>query len=227
MVAAGLYSAGFLAAIDAAMAVQPKQRPADHGEFRALMGDIEAPEAVSLAPRRDLMQEPFVGQATSELPVTVADRPAAPRTERAGSTVTSPPASEPKPPAVVRAVPVTAAAPHDAERSTHSWMKNSDLRSFGNRTLYGIVAGTCVLIGIAALVLQFATDPAPQWRRAPATPWRQRCQAAAYADRGAGRDRSGTGARARGRFCSGADSRAHTAGSASDGDAVATAPSSR
>ena len=32
------------------MAVQPKQRPADHTEFRALMGDIEAPEAVSLAP---------------------------------------------------------------------------------------------------------------------------------------------------------------------------------
>ena len=36
---------GFLAAIDAAMAVQPKQRPADHTEFRALMGDIEAPES--------------------------------------------------------------------------------------------------------------------------------------------------------------------------------------
>ena len=33
----------------------------DHAEFRALMGDIEAPEAVSLAPPPDLMQEPFVG----------------------------------------------------------------------------------------------------------------------------------------------------------------------
>ena len=86
MVAAGLYSAGFLAAIDAAMAVQPKQRPADHGEFRALMGDIEAPEAVSLAPRRDLMQEPFVGQPTSDREITVPDRPAAPSTEPPAAT---------------------------------------------------------------------------------------------------------------------------------------------
>ena len=38
-------------------------------------------------------------------------------------------------------------------------MKSSGLRAFGNRALYGIVAGTCVLIGIAALVLQFATRP--------------------------------------------------------------------
>src|SRR5450755_1643838 len=55
VVASGLYSQGFLAAIDAAMVIQPQQRPADHAEFRALMGDIEAPEMVSLAPRRDLM----------------------------------------------------------------------------------------------------------------------------------------------------------------------------
>ena len=45
-------------------------------------------------------------------------------------------------------------------------MKSSGLRSVGNRALYGIVAGTCVLIGIAALVLQFATRPGP--RVAPA-----------------------------------------------------------
>ena len=75
IVAAGLYSARFLTAIDAAMAVQPKQRPADHTEFRALMGDIEAPEAVSLAPRPDLMQEPFGGAVASAREVTVPDRP--------------------------------------------------------------------------------------------------------------------------------------------------------
>ena len=32
-------------------------------------------------------------------------------------------------------------------------------RCFGKRALYGIVAGTCALIGIAALVLQFTTAP--------------------------------------------------------------------
>ena len=164
VVAAGLYSAGFLAAIDAAMAVQPKQRPADHGEFRALMGDIEAPEAVSLAPRRDLMQEPFVGQPTTDREITVPDRPVAPKTEppaaaaAAAAATTLPPANEPTAPPAARAVPAKATA-QDAERDTPSWMKNSGLRSFGNRALYGIVAGTCVLIGIAALVLQFATRP--------------------------------------------------------------------
>jgi serine/threonine protein kinase len=166
VVAAGLYSAGFLAAIDAAMAVQPKQRPADHGEFRALMGDIEAPEAVSLAPRRDLMQEPFVGQPTTDREITVPDRPLAPKTEppAAAAATTLPPAIEPKAPAA-RAVPARPAT-QDAERSAPSWLKSSGLRSFGNRALYGIVAGTCVLIGIAALVLQFATRPGP--RVAPA-----------------------------------------------------------
>jgi serine/threonine protein kinase len=160
VIAAGLYSAGFLTAIDAAMAVQPKQRPADHAEFRALMGDIEAPEAGSLTPRRDPMQELFVGQATSEHVVTVADRPAAPRTEPPAPTVTSPPASAPKAPAAAREIPVTAAAPNHAERSTHSWMKHSKLRSISHRMQYGIVAGTCALISISALLVHFANEPA-------------------------------------------------------------------
>src|SRR5664279_4667003 len=74
VVAAGLYSPRFLAAIDAALAVQPRQRPADHTEFRALMGDIEAPETVSLAPRPDLMQEPFAAAAREDREITVPDR---------------------------------------------------------------------------------------------------------------------------------------------------------
>ncbi len=41
-------------------------------------------------------------------------------------------------------------------------MKSGGMRSFGKRALYGVVAGTCVLIGVAALVLQFATRPAPR-----------------------------------------------------------------
>ena len=79
VIAAGLYSERFLAAIDAAMAVQPRQRPADHREFRALMGDIEAPEAVTLAPRPDLMQELFTGAPTS-----------APRGDRSRSAAAAP-----------------------------------------------------------------------------------------------------------------------------------------
>jgi hypothetical protein len=159
VVAAGLYSAGFLAAIDAAMAVQPKQRPADHGEFRALMGDIAAPEAVSLAPRRDLMQEPFVGQSTTDRAVTVPERPATPSIEPPATTATAP--SEVKAPVAARA-PAVMPAPHDADRALPSWMKSGRMRSFGKRALYGVVAGTCVLIGVAALVLQFATRPAPR-----------------------------------------------------------------
>ena len=75
VVAAGLYSARFLTAIDAALQVQPKRRPADHLEFRTLMGDIDAPQAVTLAPRPDLMQEPFAGARADEREVTVPDRP--------------------------------------------------------------------------------------------------------------------------------------------------------
>jgi serine/threonine protein kinase len=150
LVAAGLYSAKFLATIDAAMAVQPKQRPADHGEFRALMGDIEAPAAVSLAPRRDLMQEPFVGQATTEREITVPDRPVASSTAPPALTVA--PANAAKAPA----------APRDADRALPSWMGARPMHSVGNRALYAIVAGTCALIGIAALVLQFAARPGPR-----------------------------------------------------------------
>jgi serine/threonine protein kinase len=157
IVAAGLYSAGFLAAIDAAMAVQPKQRPADHGEFRALMGDIEAPEAVSLTPRRDLMQEPFVGAPTTDREITVPDRPVAPITEP--PVATAAPASEPKAPVAARAAAVKR-APRDPARAAPSWMRARNMRSLGKRALYGVVAGTCALIGIAALVLQFATRPA-------------------------------------------------------------------
>ena len=149
VVAAGLYGERFLAAIDAAMAIQPKQRPAKHTEFRALMGDIEAPQAVSLAPRQDLMQEPFVGAPASEREITVPDRPAvAPIPAVAAA------AAEAKPAA--RAVAAKAPEP---ERAVPSWMRAGNVRTLGKRALYGVVAATCALIGIAALVLQFATRP--------------------------------------------------------------------
>ena len=74
-IAAGLYSDRFLAAIDAALAVQPERRPRDHLQFRALMGDIETPERLELAPPLDLMQEPFAGAVEGNREVTVPDGP--------------------------------------------------------------------------------------------------------------------------------------------------------
>ena len=74
LVAAGLYGERFLAAIDAAMAVEPERRPQDHQQFRALMGDIDSPEPLELAPPRDLMHEPFVGD-DGEREITVPDHP--------------------------------------------------------------------------------------------------------------------------------------------------------
>ncbi|MEO5843242.1 MAG: protein kinase [Caldimonas sp.] len=168
-VAAGLYSARFLTAIDAAMAVQPKQRPVDHAEFRALMGDIEAPEAVSLAPRPDLMQEPFAGAAANDREITVPDRPllAAAAAAEAAAQPAQPTgqsaAAETRPP---RPAPPASRATRDADRTVPSWMKTARARVLGKRALYGIVAGTFALIGIAALVLQLATRTA---NRTPAS----------------------------------------------------------
>ena len=158
IVAAGLYSEGFLAAIDAAMAIQPQQRPADHVEFRAVMGDMEAPETVSLAPRRDLMQEPFLAPPDDDREVTVPDRPVAAVTEpprAAPVTVPAPLATAPPPaPAATRV-----AVPADARpgRPSPSWMASGQPPVAGKRMLYGAIAGTCALIGIAALVLQFTS----------------------------------------------------------------------
>lgn len=155
VVAAGLYSEGFLAAIDGAMAIQPQQRPADHAEFRAVMGDMEAPETVSLAPRRDLMQEPFLPPPDEDREVTVPDRPVA--------AVTEPPKAVPAPAPVATAPtpapPATRVAPvadAPAGRPSPSWMASGQAPAASKRMLYGAIAGTCALIGIAALVLQFA-----------------------------------------------------------------------
>ena len=156
IVAAGLYSKGFLAAIDAAMAIQPQQRPADHAEFRALMGDIEAPATVSLAPRPDLMQELFLPAPDEQREVTVPDPPRA--------AVTEPPpaiaAVAPKP--ARQTPPIAAPAATSADRALPSWMTRNPSPAAGKRLLYGVIAGTCALIGVAALVLQFATRPAPR-----------------------------------------------------------------
>jgi hypothetical protein len=153
VVAAGLYSDRFLAAVDAAMAVQPRRRPTEHAEFRALMGDIEAPEVASLAPAPDLMQEPFIGTPARSNEVTVPDPP---------PVATAAPAAPVVSVAAAEQRPVTKPVPHAiaADGAAPSWMQQTvHARGIGKRALYGIVAGTCALIGIAALVLQFATRP--------------------------------------------------------------------
>jgi len=172
IVAAGLYSARFLTAIDAAMAVQPKQRPADHTEFRALMGDIEAPEAVSLAPRPDLMQEPFGGAIASAREVTVPDRPllAGAETTVAAAAAGAPETRPPEPVPTPQKAPARPSADASAP-ATPAWMKTAGARVLpGKRALYGVVAATFALIGIAALVVQFATRSAGRVPPASATP---------------------------------------------------------
>jgi len=156
VVAAALYSDRFLAAVDAAMAVQPRRRPTEHAEFRALMGDIEAPEVASLAPAPDLMQEPFIGTPARSNEVTVPDPP---------PVATAAPAAPVVSVAAAEQRPVTKPVPHAiaADGAAPSWMQQTvHARGIGKRALYGIVAGTCALIGIAALVLQFATRPPPR-----------------------------------------------------------------
>jgi serine/threonine protein kinase len=178
IVAAGLYSKGFLAAIDAAMAVQPKRRPADHTEFRALMGDIDAPEAVPLAPRPDLMQEPFAPARPGPAAVapdrrqTMRAVAAPPAVAANDETARSEPAPRPAlpalaglpvPPAGVESVkPVEPVHAMSAAPAGPSWMKRATARGLGNRALYGVVAGSFALIGIAALVVQFASRPTPR-----------------------------------------------------------------
>ena len=168
IVAAGLYSARFLTAIDAAMAVQPKLRPADHAEFRALMGDIDAPEALSLAPRSDLMQEPFAGAAAGAREVTVPDRPLLAVGESAqvtGAAVASAPRVDARVPAAAK--PPGRSTLDASKDGTPSWMKTPRASALlSKRALYSVVAATFALIGIAALVVQFANRGAG--RAAPA-----------------------------------------------------------
>jgi hypothetical protein len=72
VVAAGLYGERFLAAIDAAMAVEPERRPQNHQQFRALMGDIDSPEPLELAPPRDLMHRMLCTLVKSKFKAGVA-----------------------------------------------------------------------------------------------------------------------------------------------------------
>ena len=167
VIAAGLYSDRFLAAIDAAMAVQPRQRPADHREFRALMGDIEAPQAVTLAPRPDLMQELFTGTPTSAREVTVPDPPPQAKPEAAAPVHTTP--AEPVPARAAPEAAATRSIDAGAEPAVPSWMKAAGAHAFGKRALYGVIAGSCVLVGVAALVVQFAGRSATRAPQAAAS----------------------------------------------------------
>ena len=165
-VAAGLYGERFLAAIDAALAVEPERRPQDHHQFRALMGDIDSPEPLELAPPRDLMHEPFVG-IDSAREITVPDHPLLTIADPAVKAVVARPAA-----AAAKAVaPERARAartgayslPSQPAELAPSWLGKSPVRKlFGKRALYGMVAGTGALIGIAALALQFYARQTPR-----------------------------------------------------------------
>jgi serine/threonine protein kinase len=158
LVAAGLYSERFLSAIDAAMAVEPERRPQDHQQFRALMGDIDAPAPLELAPPRDLMHEPFVGD-DEDREITVPDHPLLSLGDGAAKAAAAKAAIGSRAPAEERrAVPRLAGegTPSQPVALEASWVKSGSVHKlFGKRAVYGLVAGTCALIGIAALVLQF------------------------------------------------------------------------
>ena len=165
-VASGLYSAGFLAAIDSALALRHEDRPQDHAAFRALMGDIAAAEAVSLAPPRDLMQEPFLGDAASHREITVPDRPLL--AAAIAAAIAAKPAAAAAAAADVRAGPLRALparavdmAGQDAARATPTWMKAPGRRSLGKRARYGLVAAACIGVAVAALALQSWLHPPP------------------------------------------------------------------
>jgi len=165
-VAAGLYGERFLAAIDAALAVEPERRPQDHRQFRALMGDIDSPEPLELAPPRDLMHEPFVG-ADADREITVPDHPLLAISDPAAKPVVAKPAASAAAarPALKerRAAPRAKDTPSQPAEGAPSWAVANPVRAlFGKRALYGLVAGTGALIGIAALVLQFYTRQAPR-----------------------------------------------------------------
>jgi serine/threonine protein kinase len=160
VVAAGLYGERFLAAIDAAMAVEPERRPQDHQQFRSLMGDIDSPAPLELAPPRDLMHEPFVGD-DGPREITVPDhpllsigdpaaKPAAAKAVAAGAAKTA----QPERRAVARSA--GEGTPSQPAALPPSWVggTRSVRKLFGKRALYGIVAGTGALIGIGALALQ-------------------------------------------------------------------------
>ncbi|MCE9660080.1 MAG: serine/threonine protein kinase [Burkholderiales bacterium] len=168
-VAAGLYGERFLAAIDAALAVEPERRPQDHQQFRALMGDIDSPAPLELAPPRDLMHEPFVGR-DGDRQITVPDHPLLTIADPAVKAVLA------KPAAAAAASPGKAAGerrararaggestPSQPAELAPSWLSTSPVKKlFGKRALYGLVAGTGALIGVAALALQFYARQAPR-----------------------------------------------------------------
>ena len=145
-IAAGLYGQRFLAAIDAALAVQPERRPRDHLQFRALMGDIETPQRLELAPRVDLMQEPFAGAVEGRREITVPDGPlAATPAPTAAATKTA-----------ARGSGFEASLPPKGDGLLPSWLRvGRRTGALGKRAAYGLVAVTCVLIGLAALALDY------------------------------------------------------------------------
>ena len=167
-VASGLYGAGFLAAIDAALALDPQARPPDHAAFRALMGDIATAEAVSLAPPRDLMLEPFLGDASSHREITVPDRPLLAAAMASAAPAAASAADARKGPLPARPARTAGVAATQAQRTTPTWMNAPGRRRLGKRARHGLVAAACLGIGIAALALQAWLRPAtPATRSTP------------------------------------------------------------
>ena len=170
VVAAGLYGERFLAAIDAAMAVEPERRPQDHQQFRALMGDIDSPEPLELAPpprpdARALRRRRRRARDHRARPSAAADRrsggQARGRQGRGRRRRQAGAAGTPRGRARRRRRHAVAAGGLRRRGSPAGRSRSCS----ASAPLYGLVAGTGALIGIAALALQFQARQAPRrWR---------------------------------------------------------------
>lgn len=148
VVAAGLYSAPFLAAIDAALAVSAEQRPRGLDTLRAMLGDMAAAAPLTLAEPTDPMAEPFLGTAADDDPITVPDPSTMPP---AAAEPASRGASASRPAPLVRPGGAPSPATPGAEPSAEpSWLAPRTPRR-GRRVLRAtLVAGAILIVVLLA-----------------------------------------------------------------------------
>ncbi len=137
--AAGRCSEGFVRAIDAALALQPENRPHDDAEFRDLIGGMEPPlPPIPIGSPRDLMSEPFFqdASATREVTVPIPTQPYPAPVAEALHPMDEPfvPAHTPPPP--------PEPLPFAREET-----------GLSRRVMFAIAGGVCVLGAVAAFVL--------------------------------------------------------------------------
>lgn len=179
------------AAVDAAIAPRPEQRPRHHAELRGLIGDLEAPRPPPvLVPRADPMEEPFLGARLRPEEITIPDLPLIERSAEIAEALSAA-VSRPQPlaadiPTARRGAPRPAPDPEaprtdgrDPPRATASaplpWLDQPDPATerggAGRRLGLLLAAFAVVAVVIGALfVLPFAGPAEPLARRPASAP---------------------------------------------------------